>query len=240
MRLSLFAPVMGARRGLSIILRVLLIQCLLSTCRCFVVIPCRSVSPLCRQRPSSLASQKKDTKESVVGEHIPARRSRKLPKKSETYSSAQIPVTKPSIRVQLDFARKGHCVLRRAVDKSRISTVRKDLMKYAREQELLAWQQKVEVATQSIKRAQSCRSIEECRRTLLDLGSSPDNLPFLQFFNTWQTIPSVLELARSLAETASTLLDCESIRLYQDSLFWKRSGDGPTPWHTGKGPLEVS
>lgn len=39
-------------------------------------------------------------------------------------------------------------------------------------------------------------------------------------------------MARDLAQTAAVLLDCDSIRLYQDSLFWKRPGDGPTPWHT--------
>ena len=57
-------------------------------------------------------------------------------------------------------------------------------------------------------------------------------MPFLQYFNTWRELPSVLDVARDLAATASVLMDCDSIRLYQDSLFWKRAGDGPTPWHT--------
>ena len=59
-------------------------------------------------------------------------------------------------------------------------------------------------------------------------------IPFLQHFNTWRSIPSVRSLATSepLALYAKTLLDVPSMKLYQDSLFLKRGNDGPTPWHS--------
>ena len=138
----------------------------------------------------------------------------------------------PNLETQLDFARNGHCVLRRAVSKQRIAQLKEELMALAHRRQLVAWQQKVEVAAQSTERAQACRSVAECQCALLELGASPDEVPFLQYFNTWREIPAVLDMARDLASTASVLLDCDSIRLYQDSLFFKRAGDGPTPWHT--------
>jgi ectoine hydroxylase-related dioxygenase (phytanoyl-CoA dioxygenase family) len=57
-------------------------------------------------------------------------------------------------------------------------------------------------------------------------------LPFLQYFNTWRHITDVQKLAFDLGHTASVLMDVQTVRLYQDALFWKRAGDGATPWHT--------
>jgi hypothetical protein len=59
-------------------------------------------------------------------------------------------------------------------------------------------------------------------------------LPFLQAFNCWRHFPAVDALVRSprLAATAAQLLGVERVRLYQDSLFLKRPGDGPTRWHS--------
>ena len=47
-------------------------------------------------------------------------------------------------------------------------------------------------------------------------------------------LPTVRELCLSpyLAQTASALLNCKTIRLYQDSIFHKRAGDAWTPWHS--------
>jgi ectoine hydroxylase-related dioxygenase (phytanoyl-CoA dioxygenase family) len=147
-----------------------------------------------------------------------------------TPTTTQLP--SPSVRTQLSFARDGHCVLRKIFSSQRIAKMRKSLTKHAKQQELLAWQQKVEVAAQSHEHAQACQTVVECQRTLADLGASPVDVPFLQYFNTWRTLPEVLEIAKDLAPIAAILLDCDSIRLYQDSVFWKRAGDGPTPWHT--------
>ena len=90
----------------------------------------------------------------------------------------------------------------------------------------------MEVASDSPKLAQSCRTIEECQQELENLGIQWESLPFLQFFNTWRNVPSVEALCHSLGETASVLLDVSSVRLYQDAVFSKRAQDGPTPWHT--------
>ena len=150
----------------------------------------------------------------------------------QTRQTSSEKAPKPNLRTQLDFARNGHCVLRQAFPKQRILKLREDLLGHADRKVLLAWQQKVEVAAQSTRRAQACKTVAECQGALLELGSSPEEVPFLQYFNTWRELPSVLDVARDLAATASVLMDCDSIRLYQDSLFWKRAGDGPTPWHT--------
>ncbi|CAM9250110.1 unnamed protein product, partial [Hapterophycus canaliculatus] len=41
-----------------------------------------------------------------------------------------------------------------------------------------------------------------------------------------------LVLSPRLAHVAAQLLGCERVRLYQDSTFCKRPGDGPTRWHS--------
>ena len=53
-------------------------------------------------------------------------------------------------------------------------------------------------------------------------------LPFLQVFNSHRTDPNIWALVRSprLARTAASLLGVERVRLYQDSMFYKRPGDG--------------
>ena len=59
-------------------------------------------------------------------------------------------------------------------------------------------------------------------------------LPFLQAFNCWRHFPVVEQICRTprLAATAAQLLGVERVRLYQDSMFLKRPGDGPTRWHS--------
>lgn len=97
---------------------------------------------------------------------------------------------------------------------------------------------------------------EECQELLESFGIDPfdGDLPFLQHFNIWRSsssssssesgeegsntinnkTPTVRGLCLSpyLAHAASILLDVPSVRLYQDSLFHKRVGDGWTPWHS--------
>lgn len=145
--------------------------------------------------------------------------------------SKSIPIN-ISVKTQLDYARNGHTVLKSLVPPELLSRIRTDVLRYTSQKILDAWRQKVEVASDSPKVAQSCRTIEECQQQLEHLGVQWEFLPFLQFFNTWRDVPSVEELCHSLGETASTLLDVSSVRLYQDAVFSKRSRDGPTPWHT--------
>jgi ectoine hydroxylase-related dioxygenase (phytanoyl-CoA dioxygenase family) len=149
-----------------------------------------------------------------------------------------------SLQTQLDYARNGHAVLRNFItddddDKNSLASsnklinLRMILQDLASEEELKAWKQKVEVAVGTNKDdvINTCHSVEDCQKTLQDLGIAANKLPFLQYFNTWLKIPEVRDLAFALGETASTLLDVPTVRLYQDAIFWKRVKDGPTPWH---------
>lgn len=104
-------------------------------------------------------------------------------------SSTKAKDLEPNLRTQLDFARDGHCVLRQAFSKQRVVQLKEQLMKYAHNCELIAWQQKVEVASQSSARAQACRSVAQCQQALVEFGVSPDDVPFLQYFNTWRELP---------------------------------------------------
>ena len=84
--------------------------------------------------------------------------------------------------------------------------------------------------------------MEECRTQLRRLlGKQQQHadddiaLPFLQYFNTWRTVPQVESLARHvLAPWASQLLDVPSVRLYQDSVFWKRGARWTDPVARGR------
>jgi ectoine hydroxylase-related dioxygenase (phytanoyl-CoA dioxygenase family) len=154
------------------------------------------------------------------------------PKKAKVQQQQQR-LQKPDLAAQLDYARNGHAVIRNVLDPTVIQSLRGDLWKHGKKKELEAWRQKVEVAADSPKLAASCQSVKDCRKELSKLGVPDDYLPFLQYFNNWTSLPSVYnDAVLKLAETAAALMDVESVRLYQDSLFWKRPGDGPTPWHT--------
>lgn len=165
----------------------------------------------------------------------------------------------PSLAAQLSLARDGHAVLREWLwpTSSILEELRPVLERHCRHHELEAWRQKVEVAADNNHRdaherarqlAASCQTVADCQKQLHRLlGSDNDDdstipLPFLQFFNTWRTVPQVAQLAHALAEHAATLMNVPTVRLYQDAVFWKRAGgsssnnhhhdaDGPTPWH---------
>ena len=122
--------------------------------------------------------------------------------------------SKVSLRTQLDYARNGHAVLRNVINPSALKKIRTQVLGLAAKEELKAWQQKVQVASNSPSLASSCHTIEQCVNELSNLGI-PSSLPFLQFFNTWRSIQDVQDLAYSLGQTASILLDCPSVRLYQ-------------------------
>jgi ectoine hydroxylase-related dioxygenase (phytanoyl-CoA dioxygenase family) len=138
----------------------------------------------------------------------------------------------PDLATQLEYARNGHAVIRNLVDASLLVNLRGKLWKFGKRRELDAWRQKVEVASNSQSLAAACATVEACQHQLVQMGIMPSTVPFLQHFHAWQSIPEVKDLACRLAQVAATLMDVPSLRLYQDSLFWKRPGDGPTPWHT--------
>ncbi|KAL3805078.1 hypothetical protein HJC23_003306 [Cyclotella cryptica] len=152
------------------------------------------------------------------------------------------------LRTQLDYARKGHAVLRSFLPTNIIQSLRSELLPYVKSHELEAWRQKVEVqladSSDSYYRqnarsiASTFKTVEECQDLIESLGLDAKDLPFLQHFNTWRAVnanaPTVRKLCLSpyLARSASILLDSPTVRLYQDSLFHKRPGDGWTPYHS--------
>lgn len=173
-----------------------------------------------------LTKVKKRKKNKQISSKVKKKSSSKV---SSAESSSLVTSNKVGLRTQLDYARNGHAVLRNHIDPDLLQQVRTAVMNYAQNEELKSWRQKVQVALDSPKIAASCKTIEDCQEQLEALGIV--DIPFLQFFNTWRSIPVVKELAYALAESASVLLDVPQVRLYQDSIFWKRAVDGPTPWH---------
>lgn len=183
---------------------------------------------------------------------------KKKNKKNAAVGKTRLKFPEISLRTQLDYARNGHGVLRNFItdidyeeegksesssspsNNKRLMNLRRDILDLAREEELKAWVQKVQVAagkrndgefeTTNHDLVGACRSIEGCQKALKDMGVTA-SLPFLQYFNTWRKLQAVKDLASDLGEAASILLDVPTVRLYQDAIFWKRSGDGPTPWH---------
>ena len=141
-------------------------------------------------------------------------------------------IRKIPIETQLEYSRNGSAALRSFLQPSVIRSIRSDLISYSDQKKLEAWRQKVEVGSNDPSRAQACRTISDCKRELARMDVNIQNIPFLQYFNTWRDVASVKDLCYALGQTASVLLDVPSVRLYQDALFEKRSGDGPTRWHT--------
>ena len=73
------------------------------------------------------------------------------------------------------------------------------------------------------------------------LGAS--NKPFFRAHNLWQEnqVMRDLVLSRRVGQVASCLIGAERVRLYQDSAFFKETGDRPSPWHQdlAAAPLET-
>jgi len=159
--------------------------------------------------------------------------------KEKTGSTPSTPsILTPPIGMQLQYARKGHAVFRNLLPSQTLLRIKGDLIKYANLQELEAWQQKVEVAL-SLSKVDVQRhytTIDACRDILQEYSMDGIfQIPFLQHFNTWRSIPSVKNLLMAtspLVHYAKVLMDVSHVKLYQDSLFHKRKNDGPTPWHS--------
>jgi hypothetical protein len=182
----------------------------------------------CGRRCRLFGAPRRPPQKTLPGSKPPQQRRRRP--SGETKQQQRHHPKLPDLATQLCYARKGHAVIRRWMDPDGILSIRKDLLAYGQKRELSAWQQKVAVAS-SGKAVKAGSTVEECREQLDALGVPANELPFLQYFNTWRTLDSVKELAVAAAETAAVLMDRGSVRLYQDAVFWKRVGDGPTPWH---------
>ena len=123
----------------------------------------------------------------------------------------------------LGYERSGFVVTRALLPPSRVHELRPTLVKALEERRHAALKQKVRVLIGEEEADADAETLDARLRRLPE-GS----VPFLQCFNVHRHYAPVAELARSLAPTAAQLLGSARVRLYQDSLFQKRPGDGPT------------
>ena len=131
------------------------------------------------------------------------------------------------------FLRDGHVVTRGLLSPDLVEKELKPsvLEMYASNQ-LQSWQHKVRVHIGAD--TTDATTVEECQRLLRDANVPADAIPFLQLFNLWYGSEGArsVALAPELGRVAARLLGCPAVRVYQDSLFVKRRGDGPTRWHS--------
>ena len=137
----------------------------------------------------------------------------------------------------LGYERSGFAVTRALLPPSRVHELRPTLVKALEERRHAALKQKVRVLIGEGEADADAETLDARLRRLPE-GS----VPFLQCFNVHRHYAPVAELARSLAPTAAQLLGSARVRLYQDSLFQKRPGDGPTRWHAdlAMAPLDTN
>ena len=143
------------------------------------------------------------------------------------------PVEKAAVTVAevVAFMRDGHLFKRQLIERDRLEGLLPLVQEFVDKNMLASLRHKVEVTMGRTDAA--TLSLSQCQALLAEVD--PSLLPFLQIFNLWKSLPVARELACSaqLGSAAAALLGVDSVRLYQDSLFVKRPGDGPTLWHTG-------
>lgn len=132
----------------------------------------------------------------------------------------------------LAFERKGHTVTRGLCSREEMADWAKVVRAAFEKDKLMALRQKVRVLLGKAE-YEHARTVEDCEE-LLEEGVDPEYIPFLQTFNSWRRYRDVrrLALAPRFAHVAAQLLGVPRVRLYQDSTFLKRDGDGPTLWHS--------
>mmetsp|Transcript_136212 Transcript_136212/g.250659 ORF Transcript_136212/g.250659 Transcript_136212/m.250659 type:complete len:303 (+) Transcript_136212:65-973(+) len=155
-------------------------------------------------------------------------------------SKAKSPVAADSV---LAFERRGHVTIQRVVPAARIHKVLAEVDAAYEASLIEVYRQKLRViigekglaaveakATGGRAGSPTLLSVLSQRVKQLPAGS----VPFLQAFNLWRRSPAIAALVSSpeLAGAASQLLGVDRVRLYQDSLFVKRPGDGETHWHS--------
>ena len=132
----------------------------------------------------------------------------------------------------LSFERKGHTVTRGLCRPEEVADWAKVVRAAFEKDKLLALRQKVRVLLGKEAYAEA-RTVEDCEE-MLEEEVDPEYIPFLQTFNSWRRYQDVrcFALASRFAHVAAQLLGVPRVRLYQDSSFLKRDGDGPTLWHS--------
>ncbi|TFJ80135.1 hypothetical protein NSK_008692 [Nannochloropsis salina CCMP1776] len=132
----------------------------------------------------------------------------------------------------LSWEREGHTLTRSLCTSEELKDYAKVVRAAFEREKLAAFRQKVRVLL-GPEAFQDCQTLEECEEVMEEYVD-PDAVPFLQTFNGWRQFQDVrrLALAKRFARVAAELLNVPRVRLYQDSTFLKRVGDGPTLWHS--------
>jgi hypothetical protein len=197
-----------------------------------VVHPLRHSSYLNRRYSSNNCVSKSSTR-GIVHSHSQTRVKASTSSTSASTSSSindiEIDVSDKDI---ITFMTKGHLFKKSLIPIHLLNTVMPEIQVYIDDNILNALKHKVEV-TLGVEDT-SVLSVEDCQRMLAEVDTS--YIPFLQLFNIWKHLSSAKSIAlhSQLGKVAAHLLGVDSVRLYQDSLFVKRSGDGATLWHTGR------
>ena len=155
-----------------------------------------------------------------------------------------------STTMLLQYERAGHCCTRKILSPGDVRAVVPSIDAAFAAQELDSCRQKIRVIAgeEALEKADAAAGadpaerLRSLRRAVQALPSG--SVPFLQCFNLWRSAPAVFELLCSaeIAGTAAQLLGADRVRLYQDSLFLKRPGDGETHWHSdlAMAPLDTN
>lgn len=131
----------------------------------------------------------------------------------------------------ISFMRDGHLQIRNLINPSLIkNSVAPALLNAYDSNELAAWRHKVKINLGSD--APETATVADCESMLK--GVDQEDVPFMQLFNLWYGSEEARQLVLSpdLGYIAAKLLGVNAVRVYQDSLFAKRPGDGPTRWHS--------
>jgi len=129
----------------------------------------------------------------------------------ERYEASSAPL---SDALLLQFSRNGHCFLPGLVMQEQVTEMAKVIKK--------------EFAERKEDALSHYKSVVGSDR------HHSQQPPFHQLFNTWKRNSKAKSfiLHKSLGKIAAQLLDVDAVRLYQDSVFVKEPGAGPTEWHS--------
>jgi len=131
----------------------------------------------------------------------------------------------------IKFLRDGHVVTRGLLAPDLVEhELKPSVLEMYEANQLQTWQHKVRVYVGDTPSPPE--TVAECQKLLHNVPA--DTIPFMQLFNLWYGSEGArsVALAPELGRVAATLLGCSAVRVYQDSLFVKRRGDGPTSWHS--------
>jgi len=130
----------------------------------------------------------------------------------------------------LEFERNGHVALQTLFSSETMTDLRSELVRYHEEHLVDALRHACQVLR--LDPSPASLDVSACHQLIdgLDAGS----LPFLQHFHLRLRSPLLERFTKSttLGSIAAQLLGCRRVRIYQDSLFVKRSCDRPTDWHS--------